>query len=335
MRWRVEPRAAPKAKLTSPRAPSPGKRLKKRIVSHSRTLAAPSAMTYRLRFLLGAATLGAIPVLVAACNPQVSTVLASDDSGTSDDGNVVPASCTDDNSCYENPAISSPRGRCVSGKCVCEPGIAMTASGKCGDPIPTGKDAGPDVPVPECTTKGGTCTAVGDSAPPNMRPAKPGEAECANGGTCWFPVGGAVPVCYNDQGCNPSPNISALYGKCTYGLCHCNEGYTVQPNGKCNTAPPPTCAIQGGTCRGNNCAAGELMSANVTNATCPDDIETFCCNAAAACTGGGQEAAGAGWVKIDFDCCSKSTGQRPPICVNGWQTCPAGTSAVPKGSICN
>lgn len=294
-------------------------------------------MTYRLRFLFASiAAVAVVPMVGAACNPQVSTVLASDDSGTSDGGNVVTASCTDDNGCYENPAISSPRGKCVAGKCVCEPGIAVTASGKCGDPVTTGNpDGGPDLPVPECTTKGGVCTAAGDSAPPNRRPAKEGEAQCAGGGTCWLPLGGGVPVCYNDQGCNPSPSISALYGKCMYGLCHCLPGYTVQLDGKCNTAPPPTCPIQGGTCRGNNCAADELMSANVTNATCPDDVETFCCNKTSSCVGGGQEAAGAGWVKVDFECCSKTTGQNPPICVNGWQTCPAGTSPVPKGSICN
>ena len=50
------------------------------------------------------------------------------------------------------------------------------------------------------------------------------------GTTCWVPVvSSGAPVCYNDPGCNEDPSVSALLGKCVYGICVCNNGY-VQPS---------------------------------------------------------------------------------------------------------
>ena len=144
-----------------------------------------------------------------------------------------------------------------------------------------------------------------------------------------------APVCYNAQGCNGNNAISAQMGDCNYGICFCREGFTVQTDGRCNVAPPPDCLAQQGTCRNNNCMATELVSANATNLSCGDLVEAFCCNAKSTCTGGAQEAAGAGWVPVELECCSRKGGTRPTICVNGWQTCPSGTAPIRKGSTCS
>lgn len=90
-------------------------------------------------------TIAALAIsLGAACNAQVATVLATDG-----DAAAAPpaATCTSDPQCNDDPTISSLRGKCSGGVCVCNPGIATTPAGKCGSPtgtVPTtDADAGP------------------------------------------------------------------------------------------------------------------------------------------------------------------------------------------------
>lgn len=230
--------------------------------------------------LLALATLGS-----TGCGAAVATVLSADDGGpgTSEGGGGGGAACTADPQCNANPATSSLRGKCVAGTCVCEPGIAVTADGKCGDP-----------------TDGGTTTKPDATTPP---------------------VTG--PVCYNDPGCNDNPATSTLLGKCTFGICVCNQSSYVQPSGKCGPTPPPDCTTQGGTCRQEPaiCSAGELAGDQSTNMTCGDLIAAVCCAPATSCKGGVREVAGAGWVSVDFVCCAPNDNDPAPICVNGWKTC--------------
>lgn len=86
--------------------------------------------------------------LATACNAQVANVLASDtDAGAPPAG----AACTSDEECNDNPLLSSLRGQCKSGVCVCNPGVATTASGKCGGATTASGgstvDAGPAPPL--------------------------------------------------------------------------------------------------------------------------------------------------------------------------------------------
>lgn len=281
-----------------------------------------------------AAVVLAGPLAGAACNAQLATVLSADggpdSAGTSSGG----AACAIDNDCYADPTISSSRGKCVSGKCVCDPGIATTADGKCGDPIST-TDAST---LTQCEAKGGKCIPDGSSPPPTYQPDKNGLAcDGTKGTTCWVPVAATgAPVCYNDPGCNEDPSVSALLGKCSFGICVCNNGY-LQPSGKCGGTPPPECTKQAGTCRQMpaTCSAGELESESSTNMSCGDFVEAVCCLPSGACKGGGREVAGAGWVPVDFYCCNASKVQSPAICVNGWKTCrPNETATSNPGGGC-
>jgi hypothetical protein len=290
--------------------------------------------------LLPFASLLLLPAaFVAACNAQVAKVLSSDPDGGGGDGGpgvTTTASCTADPECNADPAISALYGTCVAGSCVCHSNAVVTANGKCAPPGTT-PDGGPNVAVvPPCEDKGGICATGELPDPPGRRPARAGEAKCADAAaTCWLSKGGMAPVCYNPQGCNGNNAVSAQWGDCNFGICFCKAGFTVQPDGRCNIAPPPTCEAQLGTCRASSCMATELLGSSVSSASCPDDADMLCCNATSSCAGGAQEAAGAGWVPVAFECCSKTKGTTAPICVNGWQTCEADASPVPKGSICN
>lgn len=283
--------------------------------------------------LLSLATLAATPViLIAACNAQLATVLSSSDADADSPVSTGGASCSADVNCNEDNTISSLRGQCVSGVCVCNPGVVVTRSGKCGDST---SDSGP---VADCVAKGGLCISQETPPPPNYRLAGNGEGTCARGaGECWVPEGKPpVPVCFNDQGCNGDPGVSALWGTCFYGVCMCKQGFAVQPNGKCNTPPPPACQTQKGTCRQNpaTCLADELSSAQETWISCGDLVPATCCNKTASCAGPAREAAGAGWFPVDFICCTPDKSIEDRICVNGWQTCPKGDTPVAKPGSC-
>jgi len=281
-------------------------------------------MTSSLRFSTVVATvvLAGVPLAGSACNAQLATVLSAGDggSGTSSSGG---AACAQDSDCNANPAVSTLRGGCDNGKCVCAKSVTVTADGKCGDPIEV-PDTGPE--LTQCEAKGGKCIADGTTPPPTYQPDKSG-AQCGPSGvSCWVPVpASGAPVCYNDAGCNEDASVSSLLGKCTFGICVCNTG-TVQPSGKCAATPPPECSKQAGTCRQMPavCNAGELASDGPTNFSCGDLVEAVCCLPGTSCKGGAREAAGAGWVPVDFYCCSPSKAKSAPLCVNGWRTCNAG-----------
>ena len=301
-------------------------------MSHFADLGVLGCMGLLLRFvrLLPLAAVAAVPFIAsAACNAQVAAVLSSDASPDSAGGGGG-ASCTSDPQCNDDPTISSLRGTCTGGVCVCNPGVAATPNGTCGDPS---VDAGA---ADDCVKKGGLCITNDLPVPASYRPAGKGEGTCA-AGACYVPVGvGQAPICFMDQQCNGDSSVSALWGSCFFGVCMCKPGYTVQPNGKCNTPPPPECATQKGTCRQQpaQCLADELGSAQDTEMSCGDLIEATCCNKKATCAAPAREAAGAGYVPVDFQCCAPNDAANPPICVNGWQTCRPSETPVAKPGGC-
>jgi hypothetical protein len=303
-------------------------------MSHFAGLGDLGGMDHLLRFvrLLPLAAVAAVPVIAsAACNAQVATVLSSNDSGVdSGGGGGGGAACTGDPQCNDNPTISSLRGKCTDGVCVCNPGVLTTPSGKCGD---VSADASTN--TDDCVAKGGVCISNDLPAPPTHRPAGPGEGTCAVG-VCWVPTGTPpVPVCFNDGQCAGSP-LAVPQGQCFFGVCVCVGNFTVQPNGKCNTPPPPDCATQKGTCRQQpaECLADELASAQETEMSCGDLIEATCCNKKAVCKGPAREVAGSGYVPVEFTCCAPNDAIHAPICVNGYQTCPKGDTPVAKPGTC-
>lgn len=208
--------------------------------------------------------------------------------------------------------------------------------------VPATEEAAPDGAKPEagapgsdptassetCTTKGGVCLAAGQSAPPNRRKATPEEASCAGGADCWL-VDGATPEvarCSKDHECNEDPSVSSIKGLCYHGICVCNPGLYVQPSGKCGVTPPPDCAAHGGTCeQAATCAAGKLTSSTSTNQSCGGSNEAVCCIEQTSCIGPLNEEKGT------MVCCAPDNGGddsvTPPICVNGWKTCPPGSKA--------
>jgi hypothetical protein len=235
-----------------------------------------------------------VPLAAIGCNAQVATVLESDDAGT-----TTPAG--DGGSTFE--AGSSAEG-----------GSA-----------------------PDCATKGGECLPAGVTPKSLKRKANPGEGSCAGSDVCWLPpltTPGSTPVCYNDAGCNEDPSMSSLAGTCFGGLCMCKPGFHVQPSGKCGATAPTTCA--GGTCRQEPaaCAAGELEGSTETNMACGDFIAAVCCSEQALCKAPSREAAGAGWFSFEMLCCAPNGGASAPICVNGYQTCRSGETAVDKKFGC-
>ena len=297
------------------------------------------SMSLLLRFLrlLPLAAVAAVPVICsAACNAQLATVLSSDASADSEGGGGGGggggAACSADHECNADPTISSLRGKCSGGVCICNADVAATPNGKCGNPI---GDAGS--PAYDCVPKGGVCLTNDLPAPPNYRPAAKGEGLCAGSAACWVPTSTSpAPICFNDQQCNGDAAVSSLWGSCFFGVCMCKTGYTVQPNGKCNTPPPPECTTQKGTCRQGSgpCLSDELESSSETNMSCGDFAPASCCNKKATCNGPAREAAGSGYVPVDFMCCAPNDAMRLPICVNGWQTCAHGDTPIAKPGAC-
>ncbi len=246
-------------------------------------------------------TVAAIAIFSAAgCNAQLATVLASDDAATqpgTEDGNTT---------------------HCSQGECDGDGGTNVDGS------TPTTGD---------CTKFGGVCLPQGETAPPNRKPAGPGQGTCTGTDVCWVPetntpVGQA---CAKDSDCNPSNDVSSLHGHCFHGICICNVG-TVQPSGKCG--PTTTdCKKQGGSCHQQpaKCPDGKIGSDDNTNMTCGDFVEAICCHESSNCKGPAVPGTGGnGWVPVDFTCCGPVGGARDPICVNGWKTCPSKHTPVDK-----
>lgn len=233
---------------------------------------------------------------VAGCGAKVATVLESDD------------------------AAASPG-----------PGPG-TDAGPTGEPLDAGVDATGQTPV-ACATKGGVCLPIGSAAPPTYRQATATEASCTGTEVCWLPVGTSKPpVCQNDQACNADMTMSSFAGQCFGGICICKSGFIVQPDGRCGKTAPPECTTQSGKCTQQpaTCPAGSLASDPATNMSCGDLIAAVCCFTENVCTGPSREVAGGGRIPIDMACCGTAGGASDRLCVNGWQTCPAGTTPVDK-----
>lgn len=189
-------------------------------------------------------------------------------------------------------------------------------------------DAG-DASAGDCAARGGVCLPKGGTAPPDRRPAGPGEGACGGADVCWVKVAPVSGRCTSHPECNPDPTISALYGECFFGVCVCRPGFHVQPSGKCDKTPPPECAKQGGKCfqQPATCPAGNLSGTDDLNRTCGDFVEAVCCSPEAACKGPRKSEAGVD-VPVGFVCCAPNDAQSAPACVNGWQTCAPGSSPV-------
>jgi hypothetical protein len=98
-----------------------------------------------------------------------------------------------------------------------------------------------------------------------------------------------------------------------------------QPSGKCAPTAPPDCKTQGGTCHQNpaTCPAGTVGADQGTDMSCGDLVAAVCCFPAASCTG------------PSLVCCAPNDASDPPICENGWLTCPPNDSPGIKGkSFC-
>ena len=222
----------------------------------------------------------------------------------------------------------------------CTGSLATVLSSSDGGPdtldgsTPDGAAPGTDGSSPEtCVANGGLC--VGQSLPPDgYRLATREEGVCAPGSVCYVKAAGPTgPRCVADQDCNGDTNISSLMGACFHGICVCHAPFSVQPNGKCGAAPSPDCILQKNTtCRQTpaTCLGDELGGSGAEDSSCGDLVQAICCTKTASCAGPRDGAAA-----VDFACCSKQAGAHAPICVNGWQTCAGGDSAILKSDTCN
>lgn len=128
--------------------------------------------------------------------------------------------------------------------------------------------------------------------------------------------------CTTDLDCNGDSTVSTLQGTCQLGLCMCNAGFVVQPSGACGSALAPSCSQQAGTCKQDPaaCPTGEFEGEQGTNMSCGDLVAAVCCFDPAACRG------------IVVACVAPDAGGRSkPLCVNGWRTCPPGTTPTKFG----
>lgn len=194
-------------------------------------------------------------------------------------------------------------------------------------PTPTTTTTNDAGGVDPCVAKGGMCIGKDQTPPPNYEPS----GACTNGDTCWTPIKTTSGPCTADQDCNESPGMSALSGKCFFGVCMCNVGLYVQPNGKCGKTPPGSCMASSGKCRQMpaECQAGELAGEVPTNESCGDLVEAVCCFPGTGCKSPTKSGA-----SVDFKCCMPNDGIEDPICVNGWKVCPRGGEARTDTSGC-
>ena len=158
---------------------------------------------------------------------------------------------------------------------------------------------GDDDGASPATTDAGADTAV------TPTPTTPTQAEqdaaIADTGTDARDASGA---CATNDDCQS--------GTCFDNACVCNEDSFVQPDGRCGATPPPTCTLQGGTCRrGPTCGTGAIQGSRDMDQSCGDIVAQVCCFDAGACRG-----------TRAFVCCpDPSDGEIAPICINGWTTC--------------
>ena len=182
-----------------------------------------------------------------------------------------------------------------------------------------------------CVAKGGMC--LGKSLPPaGYHVATAAEGTCETGVTCYVPdIATPVLACATDPDCNGDSSVSSLMGSCFHGVCICHSPYNVGKDGKCANIKLPDCLSQSGTCRQTPATCLGTETPTITEpSACGDLIEAVCCTATAACKGAFDEA-----TPVAFECCSKGGGKQPAVCLNGWKTCPSGTSATGAGTVCN
>jgi hypothetical protein len=118
-------------------------------------------------------------------------------------------------------------------------------------------------------------------------------------------------------------------GRCSDGVCVCDEGTFVQPDGACGPTPPPGgCEDAGGVCRVGiaKCSANELPAPSSPDPEwCGGYVPRTCCFPEASCRG-----------PEDLVCCgldlNGSAEITAPICVNGWKTCLPRTTPKRLGS---
>ncbi len=195
---------------------------------------------------------------------------------------------------------------------------------------PDGSTPGTDGGTSTCAAHGGLC--VGKSPPPaGYRVATAAEGKCETGATCYVPdTAPPTPACTTDQDCNGDSSVSSLMGTCFHGVCICQSPYHVGTNGKCANIKLPDCQSQSGTCRQTPATClGTEIETTIDPAACGDLVESVCCTATAACKGAFD-----GATPVDFACCGKAGGRRPPVCLNGWKTCADGAFAILPGAGC-
>ena len=179
---------------------------------------------------------------------------------------------------------------------------------------------------------GGSTAAVpggggggGDAGATSGGPATDGGGTTTDGGGTTFdaatrPDAGPKGACQSAPDCNEDPMMSALAGSCYvsmgFGVCSCNAGFHIQPDGKCGSAPSPRCMDMGGQCvqDASNCPAGKVPGSDEANMSCGDLVAAACCFEAAQCVG------------PTFGCCGPTDASHAPICESGHLTCPPGYS---------
>jgi hypothetical protein len=175
----------------------------------------------------------------------------------------------------------------------------------------------------------GVAVAVGcggsDTAAPLDDASAPGPDVAVVDGSDNHPESGLPPIDSGHDGdgdssttptaCKTSPDCHS--GTCFEGICVCDAGSFIQPDGTCGPTPPLACMDQGGTCLSNviTCPSMQLVGSADANKSCGDFIAAVCCFQPATCKG-----------PSDLLCCV-SDSPRQPICTNGWRTCPTGAKA--------
>jgi len=127
----------------------------------------------------------------------------------------------------------------------------------------------------------------------------------------------AKAACRTVQDCNEEPMTSPPAGVCDGvpgydGVCICRAGFHIQPDGKCGSAPLPSCTGMGGQCMqgATKCPAGTVPGSEAANMSCGDLVAAACCFEAAQCFG-----------PFPFVCCGPADEHIPPFCESGYLTC--------------
>ena len=131
----------------------------------------------------------------------------------------------------------------------------------------------------------------------------------------------AKAACRTVQDCNEDALTSPPAGECEgepmtiergYGVCVCRAGFHIQPDGKCGSAPLPSCTGMGGQCMqgATKCPAGMVAGSDAANMSCGDLVAAACCFEAAQCFG-----------PFFLVCCGPADAHNPPFCESGYLTC--------------